>query len=296
MPKQYTSLSEYYKTTYGEKVYKLAIDGGFTCPNRDGTLDTRGCIFCSEGGSGDFASSREYNIVAQIQDAKKCLTSKTNAQKFIVYFQAFTNTYDTADRLEKLYMSALIDDSIVGISIATRADCLGQKVLDVLERLNQLTDVYVEIGLQTIHDVSAQFIRRGYNLSVYDEAVDALVQRQIRVVSHLILGLPGETVANIKASVDYVCSKPIHGIKLQLLHVLKGTDLATLYAQNPFHIFELDEYVELIVDLLHQIPKTIVIHRLTGDGPKELLIAPKWSRHKRQVLNAITKELNKELL
>lgn len=287
----YTSLSEFYKEIYGEKVYKLSVDAGFTCPNRDGSKGTKGCIFCSEGGSGDFTPERTKSIPQQINVAKSLIQSKTKASKFIVYFQAFTNTYGPPDFLRQVYQSALIDDSIVGISIGTRPDCLTPDVLQVLQELNSKTDVYVELGLQSIHPNTAELIQRGYPLKTYDQAVNHLNAIGVQVVTHLILGLPGETKEDMIASLDYVVSGPIQGIKLHLLHVLKNTPLETLFKEKPFHIMTLDEYTDLIVDLISRVPKHIVIHRMTGDGPKSLLIAPLWSGNKRLVLNTLNKAL-----
>ncbi len=283
----YYSLSEHMKETYGEKVYKLAVDGGFTCPNRDGTLDTRGCIFCSASGSGDHASDRSLDIREQIRQAKALIRSKTAANRFVVYFQAFTNTYGDVADLKRLYTSALVDDSIVGISIATRPDCLSDEIINMLKELNRSTDITVELGLQTIHAGTATFIRRHYPLDVYDNCVDRLHEAGLPVVTHVILGLPGETKGDMLSTVRYAASRPIQGIKLQLLHVLRDTDLHEYYRKQPFHILTEDEYVDIVIECLENIPSDVVIHRLTGDGPRDLLVAPLWSRNKRHVLNSI---------
>lgn len=292
--KPFYSLSDFYKEQYGEKVYKLAIDGGFTCPNRDGTIHSDGCIFCSASGSGDFASSRDFDMSEQVLAAKERLRSKTNASKFIVYFQAFTNTYDSVDHLRSIYESSLVDDNIVGISIGTRPDCLSHEIIELLRDLNSRTDIYIELGLQSIHKKSEQLIRRGYPLKTYDEAVSKLNKAGIPVITHIILGLPNETIQDMKNTVAYVCSTGVQGIKLQLLHILTDTDLYKLYHEQPFNIFTETDYVNLVVELIESIDPSIVIHRITGDGPRDILFEPRWSLNKRHVLNAISKRF-KEL-
>jgi len=292
--KPFYSLSDFYKERYGEKVYKIAIDGGFTCPNRDGTIHSSGCIFCSGSGSGDFASKRNLDISSKVAAGKLLLQNKTKASKFIVYFQAFTNTYDSVENLREIYESALIDDSIVGISIGTRPDCLSTVIIELLKELNTKTDIYVELGLQSIHVKSESLIRRGYPLTTYDQSLTMLNQAGIPVITHIILGLPNESIEDMKKTVDYVCTSSIQGIKLQLLHILTDTDLYTLYQKKPFNIFTEEDYVNLVVDLIASIKPSIVIHRITGDGPKGLLHEPKWSLNKRHVLNAISKRF-KEL-
>lgn len=286
----YTSLNSYLKERFGCKVYKLAIDGGFTCPNRDGTLDTRGCIFCSKGGSGEFAGSRKLSITEQIEQGKHLVEKKIKDGKYIAYFQAFTNTYAPLDELQEKYYQALNHPEIVALSIATRPDCLGDDVLNLLDEINKIKPVFVELGLQTIHEKTAEYIRRGYPLSVYDEAVEKLHGIGINVVTHLIIGLPGETTEDILESVSYVCEKT-DGIKLQLLHILKGTDLEKEYNAGKISVLSLDEYAEIIKRCVNIIPKNVVIHRLTGDGAKKDLIAPLWSADKKNVLNTINKKL-----
>lgn len=288
---RYTSLNAYLKERFGCKVYKLAIDGGFTCPNRDGTLDTRGCIFCSKGGSGDFAESRDLSITEQIENAKKRVSKKITDGKYIAYFQAFTNTYAPVDRLRKIYTEAINHPDIVAISIGTRPDCLGDDVLELLAELNKIKPIFVELGLQTIHEDTAKYIRRGYELSVYDKAVDDLHKIGINVVTHIIIGLPNESKNDILQTVEYVC-KYTDGIKLQLLHILKNTDLATEYEKGNVKVLTLDEYVDIIEECVSIIPKNVVIHRLTGDGAKKNLIAPLWSADKKNVLNTINKRLH----
>ena len=286
----YTTLNAYLQERFGCKVYKLSLDGGFTCPNRDGTLDTRGCIFCSAGGSGEFAADRNRSITEQIADAKARVAAKVKDGKYIAYFQAFTNTYAPVEVLKETYEEALACPDIVALSAATRPDCLGEEVLALLAEINRQKPVFTELGLQTIHPASAAYIRRGYPLSVYDEAVENLHRIGVNVVTHVILGLPTETTADMLATVDYVCGKT-DGIKLQLLHVLEGTDLAEEYRNGRVPVMSLEEYVDLIVQCVAHIPPQVVIHRLTGDGAKKDLIAPLWSADKKRVLNAINKAL-----
>lgn len=289
--KRYYSLDRYLKQTFGEKIYKISLDGGFTCPNRDGTLGTRGCIFCSEGGSGDFASDSSLSVTEQIEDGIRLVEGKSKARKFIAYFQAFTNTYAPAEKLNQIYREALSHEKIIGLSIGTRPDCLPPDVLNLLAELNKIKPVFVELGLQTIHEDTAQRIRRGYPLSCFDQAVDKLHEKGINIVVHLILGLPGELEEKMLESVRYLNSLPVDGVKLSLLHVLNKTDLGTLYEKNPFPIYELDDYVSLVIRCIEELREDIVIHRLTGDGPRDLLIAPRWTLQKRKVLNEITRRM-----
>lgn len=289
---EHTTLNSYLKERFGCKVYKLAIDGGFTCPNRDGTIDTRGCIFCSKGGSGDFAEDRNLSITQQIENAKARVEKKIKNGKYIAYFQAFTNTYAPVERLRALYTEAIKHPDIVAISIGTRPDCLPNEVLDLLNELNQIKPIFVELGLQTIHKESAKYIRRGYPLDIYDKAVDELHRIGINVVTHIILGLPNETEADMVETVKYVSEKT-DGIKLQLLHILKGTDLAENYQNGEFDVLTLEEYTQIIKKCVKIIPKDVVIHRLTGDGAKKDLIAPLWSADKKNVLNTINKAISK---
>lgn len=301
---QYYSLNQYLQDTFGCKVYKIAVNGGFTCPNRDGKINTRGCIFCSAGGSGEFAGNPAKSITEQIEDGKKLVASKIKDGKYIAYFQAYTNTYAPVEKLRALFTEAIEHPDIVALSVATRPDCLPADVLELLSELNRIKLVWVELGLQTIHEKTAEYIRRGYPLEVYDAAVKELRARGLEVITHVILGLPGETQRDMEATVDYVCQTGASGIKLQLLHILKGTDLEKEYlAQNlrqqaenkyPIHIMEEDEYIHLIGDLLKRIPKNIVIHRLTGDGDKKLLVAPLWSADKKHVLNHMHAYLENE--
>ena len=294
------TVNQYLKEKYGQKIYKIAIDGGFTCPNRDGRLDTRGCIFCSAGGSGEFAEDRSLSVTEQIEKGKRRVESKMPADqiskgnKYIAYFQAFTNTYAPVERLKSLYMEAVEHPDIVAISIGTRPDCLPEDVLNLLEEINRIKPVWVELGLQTIHEKSAEYIRRGYPLSVYDEAVKELKKRNIEIITHVILGLPGESGEDMLETVRYVGESRVQGIKLQLLHVLKGTDLEKDYRDGLFRCMTMEEYIDLISDCLDILPDDIIIHRMTGDGPKRILIAPEWSGDKKRVLNELYKRIYKK--
>lgn len=288
---EYLSFNKYLKDKFGQKVYKISLDGGFTCPNRDGKTGTRGCIFCSKGGSGDFAESRKMSITEQIESGKKKVEKKIKSCKYIAYFQAFTNTYAPVEILRQKYEEAINHPDIVALSIATRPDCLGDDVLRLLDEMNKIKPVFVELGLQTIHQKSAKYIRRGYDLSVYDKAVRDLKKIGVNIVVHVILGLPNESENDMLETVKYVCESGANGIKLQLLHVIDGTDLAKDYEKGFFKTLEFDKYVNLIVKCVKIIPKDIVIHRLTGDGAKKDLIAPLWSADKKRVLNAINKAL-----
>lgn len=309
--KYFYSLNQYYRERFGGKVYKLSLNGGMTCPNRDGKLGSRGCIFCSEGGSGDFAGTdmifsdvhNRYipNISMQLAYAKELVLAKLNPSDFagyIAYFQAYTNTYADVSYLEQLFSQVLVQNDILGLSVGTRPDCLEQPKIDLLARLNSSKPVYVELGLQTIHERTAQFIRRGYGLAVFEDTVTHLKAAGLPVIVHVILGLPGESHEDMLATCDYLASLGIDGIKLQLLHILRGTDLADWYETHAgkhdmaaeYHIMSLDEYASLVVSIIERLPSDMVIHRITGDGPKRLLIAPKWSADKKNVLNTIMKE------
>ena len=287
----YYSLNEYLQKTFGEKVYKLSIDGGMTCPNRDGNCGDRGCIFCSGGGSGEFAASASLTVPEQLEQAKNRISAKTGCKKFIAYFQPFTNTYAPVEYLRKIFYEAITPDEIVALSIATRPDCLGDDVLSLLDELNRIKPVWVELGLQTVHSRTAEYIRRGYALPVYDEAARRLRCLGIQVITHIILGLPGESREEMLQSVRYAGERS-DGIKLQLLHVLKNTDLLSDWEQGRFKTLSLEEYVDILCDCIEALPKNVVIHRLTGDGDKKLLVAPVWSADKKRVLNTIKKALN----
>ena len=289
--KRYHSLDRELKDTFGEKVYKITLNGGMTCPNRDGRAGTGGCIFCSAQGSGDFAGDAALSVTEQLRQGKADLQKKRPIRSYIAYFQAFTNTYAPVDYLERIFTEAIQDPDVKILSIATRPDCLGPDVLALLARLNRIKPVWVELGLQTVHPETAELIRRGYPLEVFDRAVENLRSIGITVIVHVILFLPGETEEMMLQTLDYLNRSDIQGIKLQLLHILKGTDLAELYESEPFHVPDMDEYIRLLGRCICALRPDIVIHRLTGDGPKDLLIAPLWTGAKRTVLNNIHRYL-----
>lgn len=285
----YNDLNTYLKNTFGCKVYKLALSGGMTCPVRDGKIHSKGCIFCSADGSGTFCEKDPSDIYAQIERAKQRVAGKVKSGKYIAYFQDFTNTYADVNYLEKIFNNAILHPDIVALSIATRPDCLPYEILELLSRLNKIKPVWVELGLQTIHETTAKYIRRGYELHVFDKAVKDLKEIGIEVIVHIILGLPFETKEMMLQTVDYVGKSGVNGIKLQLLHVLKNTDLETEYLSGNFETLTLEQYTDILMDCIRILPKDIVIHRLTGDGAKRDLIAPLWSADKKTVLNTINK-------
>ena len=285
--KPYHSLDYMLRERFGEKVYKVTLNGGMSCPNRDGKLGTRGCIFCSAGGSGDFAADSSLSITEQIDRQISILSAKRPLHKYIAYFQAFTNTYAPVEYLEKIFTEALAHPGIAALSIGTRPDCLGKDVVALLSRLNRQKPVWVELGLQTIHEKTAAYIRRGYPLSCFEDAVRRLRSEDIEVIVHTILGLPGESTQDILNTMKYLNHQDIQGIKLQLLHVLRGTDLASDYEKGLFRTYERDEYISLVISCLEHLRPDMVIHRITGDGPKDLLIAPLWASRKREVLNLL---------
>lgn len=296
--KPYHSLDYEMKRRFGTKVYKIALEGGMTCPNRDGTIGTGGCIFCSAGGSGDFAvplqgaaGMTEESVHRQIDLAISRISRKMGSSPgaYIAYFQSYTNTYAPVSYLRQLFTAAILHPEIRVLSIATRPDCLPEQVLDLLEELNQIKPVWIELGLQTIHPDTARLIRRGYELDCFTDAKNRLRRRGLEVIVHVILGLPGEDRTQMLETVSWLGSNDIQGIKLQLLHILKGTDLALLYEQTPFPVMSMEEYLDLVIDCVSLLPPEIVIHRITGDGPKNLLIAPLWSANKRLVLNTLTR-------
>ena len=289
--KPYHSLDYMLRETFGEKVYKVTLNGGMSCPNRDGKLGSRGCIFCSAGGSGDFAADAALSVTEQIDRQIAVLSAKRPIHKYIAYFQAYTNTYAPVDYLRRIFTEAIEHPSVVALSIGTRPDCLGEEVLELLDELNQIKPVWVELGLQTIHERTAAYIRRGYPLSVFETAVRELRARKIEVIVHTILGLPGESEEDILETMRYLNGQDIQGIKLQLLHVLKGTDLAEDYLDGKFHVYEREEYLNLLIECLEQLDPSIVIHRMTGDGPEKLLLAPLWASRKREVLNLLHHEM-----
>lgn len=293
--KPYYSLDAYCKNTYHEKLYKIALNAGLTCPNRDGTLDTRGCIFCSGEGSGDFSKriTAESDFSKIIEYSLSQIHNKKTGNRYIAYFQSFTNTYGPVKYLERIYRLALEHPDVAGISIATRPDCLSEEILQLLSALpKEYPDkfIWVELGLQSIHGKTAQFIRRGYSLSCFEQAVSDLTDIGIPAIVHIILGLPGESVSQQLETISYLNTLPIQGIKLQLLHLLKDTDLGILYEQEPerYHSYEsMEEYLAVLISCLEHLRPDIVIHRLTGDAPKDLLLSPEWSLHKRTVLNTL---------
>ncbi len=291
----YISLNEYLRNKFGCKVYKLALSAVTTCPNRDGTVGFGGCVFCGEEGSGSFASPVTMSIATQIELAKQKIKNKTNSNKYIAYFQSFTNTYAPIDYLEKVFFEAISHPEVVVLSIATRPDCLPQEVLNLLEKLNKIKPVWVELGLQTIHEETAKYIRRGYPLSVYDNAVKNLKAIGVKVVTHMIIGLPFETVEMMTETAKYIGESKSDGIKLQLLHILRGTDLEKEYLQGKFQALTMEEYTEILKKCLAVLPPDIIVHRITGDGDKKKLIAPLWSGDKKKVLNYINHELSKQI-
>ena len=281
------TLNQYLQDRYHKKIYKIAINSGFTCPNRDGTLSEKGCIFCSGSGSGDFAGSPALSVTEQIAAGKERIRAKLPEVNygFIAYFQAFTNTYAPVETLRRLYAEAIENSEVEILSIATRPDCLGEDVLDLLCEINRIKPVWVELGLQTIHERTAEYIRRCYPLPVYDEAVNNLRARGIETIVHVILGLPGETKEEMLQTVRYVGESGVQGIKLQLLHVLRGTDLEKDYLAGKFCCLTFDEYYEIVKEALEILPEDIVIHRMTGDGDKRILVAPEWSKDKKRVMD-----------
>ena len=287
----YISLNEYLKNQFGNKVYKLALSATTTCPNRDGTLGKGGCIFCGEEGSGSFAASVTMSVTEQIETAKTRIKSKTNANKFIAYFQSFTSTYAPIDYLERIFFEAISHPEVVVLSVATRPDCLPPEVLDLLARLNRIKPVWVELGLQTIHSETAKYIRRKYPLSCYDTAVRNLNKIGVNVITHMIIGLPYESEKMIVETAEYIGKSGVGGIKLQLLHVLKGTDLEKEYLKGKFRCLTLEEYTAILKKCLSVLPDGMVVHRITGDGDKKKLVAPLWSGDKKKVLNYINNEL-----
>jgi len=291
--KRYHTFNEHLRNRFGEKVFKVSLDAGFTCPNRDGTLGRSGCVYCSERGSGDFAGDQKLSLHDQFIQVAERMKKKWPNAKYLAYFQAYTNTYASVERLREVYEEALAEENVIGLSISTRPDCLPVDVQDYLEELNQRTYLWVELGLQSSHDQTMEWIRRGHDYNQFLKGLNQLRSKGIRVCVHIILGLPGESRAEMMETAQAVACLPIQGIKLHLLHVLKGTPLATIYRQQPFELMTKENYVSLVVDILEVLPPEMVIHRLTGDGPPEDLIGPLWSRKKWEVLNAIDAELER---
>jgi uncharacterized protein len=289
--KRYNSLNYFLREKFGEKVFKISLDGGFSCPNRDGKISSGGCLFCSESGSGDYAGDRELSITKQFNDVKEMMAHKWKSGKYIAYFQAYTNTYAPIDYLKSKYEEALNQDGVVAIAIATRPDCLDNDVLDLLEEINSRFYLWIELGLQTSNDVTAKKINRGYKLEVFEQAMKNLKERNIDVVVHDILGLPGETKEDMLKTIDYIAHSGARGVKFHLLHLMKQTPMVKLYEKGELEFLSQEDYIELITKGIAMIPKEMVVHRLTGDAPRELLIGPMWSLKKWEVLNSIDKAL-----
>lgn len=293
--KPYHSLDYEMKQRFGEKVYKISLESGLTCPNRDGTLGYKGCIFCSGDGSGDFAAPLSESVTQQINSGICGISGRKHVgNKFIAYFQSFTNTYAPPEKLRPMYQEAIRHPNVVMLSIATRPDCLPDEIIELLKECNSEKPVMVELGLQTIHEAAARLIRRGYSLNVYDTAVEHLHAAGLEVVTHVIAGLPHETKEDFLQTISHVSRCHSDGIKIQLLHILKGTDLADLYKQGVFKALTMPEYLEMVIQAIAVLPEEMVIHRLTGDGPKSLLLAPAWSSQKRQVLNELHRQLKRQ--
>lgn len=290
--KNYYNLNSFLRKKFGQKVFKISLDGGFSCPNRDGTISDLGCLFCSERGSGDFAGDRKNSITEQFQDMKRMMNKKWKNGKYIAYFQAYTNTYADVDTLRALYDEALEQDDVVALAIATRPDCLSEEVMGLLQEYNKKTYLWIELGLQTINDTTAGIINRGYKLKVFEDSLDKLRERGIDVVVHTIFGLPGEGEQDMLNTIDYVAHKDIQGIKIHLLHLMKNTPLVNLYESGKLTFLGQQEYTDIICEAITRLPKEIVIHRLTGDAPRDLLIGPQWSLKKWEVLNEIDDKLS----
>lgn len=288
-------LSDILKQQYGEKIFKICLTSGCTCPNRDGKISLGGCSFCSEGGSGEFASA-PGDIDTQIEEAKERIRNKTSASRYIAYFQSFTNTYGDVEALEKLYERVIRREDIAILSIGTRPDCLGEDVLEMLRRLNEIKPVWIELGLQTMHDETAQRVNRGYPLAVFEDALNRLKSLGIQVIVHVIFGLPGETKEDMLQTIRYLAtlSPGPDGIKLQMLNILRGTELGRQYEENPFPLLSLEEYTDIAAESISILPEEMVIHRMTGDGPGNILIAPDWVRNKKKVLNTISRKLKEK--
>lgn len=291
--KSFNNIDYYLKEKFGEKIFKVSLDGGFTCPNRDGTLSYKGCIFCSESGSGEFTGNRENSITNQINEQIKFLEKGVD-KKYIAYFQNFTGTYGNIDYLRSVYEEAIKHPNIVGLAIATRADCLSEEVLGLLSEFNEKTHLWIEIGLQTVNDKTAEIINRGYKTEIFTEKMKELNKRNIKVVTHVIIGLPNENKNDVFSTIDYINEQKTWGIKLHLLYILKNTGLFEYYKSNPFEIMKKEEYISLVTEIISRLDKKIVIHRLTGDAPWKDLYEPKWSTDKRGILNGINKFLKEK--
>ena len=286
---RYLSANEYYRSLFGQKVYRIALDAGCTCPNRDGTFGTGGCIFCSGSGSGEFAADRSLSISDQIREAKEKVAAKVGSGKYIAYFQNFTNTYGDEEALLQKYEEAILDPEVVGLSIATRPDAISERMYEILADLSQKTHLWIELGLQTIHEETAKWMRRGYALPVFDEAVMRLskIVGNLEVIVHVIFDLPGETEEMMLSTIDHICALPVHGIKIANLNILKGTDLGKEYEEKPFPLLDMEQYIELLGKAIEHLRPDIVVYRMSGDGAKKALIAPMWVSNKRLVRNSI---------
>lgn len=289
--KRYHSLNYFLRGKFGEKVFKISLDGGFSCPNRDGTISSGGCLFCSERGSGDFAGDRDFSISKQFDDIKKMMAKKWKHGKYIAYFQAYTNTYAPIEVLRAKYEEALKQDDVVALAIATRPDCLDEDVLDLLEEINKRFYVWIELGLQTCNEESARKINRGYKLEVFEDAIEKLKKRNIDFVVHSIFGLPGEDKEDMIKTVDYIAHSGAKGVKFHLLHLIENTPLVKLYERGKLEFLTQEDYIDLLCKSVEMLPEDMVIHRLTGDAPRDLLIGPMWSLKKWEVLNAIDKAM-----
>lgn len=289
--KRFHNLNYFLRNKFGEKVFKISLDGGFSCPNRDGTISKGGCLFCSERGSGDFAGDRDFSISRQFNDIKTMMSKKWKSGKYIAYFQAYTNTYAPIDVLKQKYEEALKQEGVVALAIATRPDCLGDEVLDLLEEINKKFYVWVELGLQTCNDETARKINRGYKLEVFEDAIKRLKERNIDFVVHSIFGLPGETKEDMLKTVEYIAHSGAQGVKFHLLHLMKGTPLVKLYERGELEFLEEEDYIDLLCKSVEMLPQEMVIHRLTGDAPRDLLIGPMWSLKKWEILNAIDRTM-----
>lgn len=283
----YYSASEYYTSIFGEKVYRIALDAGCTCPNRDGTKGRGGCIFCSGSGSGEFAADRNLPVIQQLAEAKTRVGSKCKSHKYIAYFQNFSNTYGDEEVLQRKYLEAVSDPEVVGLAIATRPDCISEKMISILTEISRSTKLWIELGLQSIHEETARWMNRGYGLDVFENMVRQLSERKIDVIVHVIMDLPGETRTQMMETIDYCASLPIHGIKIANLNVLSETRLYEQYLREPFALMEMDEYITFLGEVIEHLPKNMVIYRLTGDGDKKHLVAPLWVSDKRKVRNRI---------
>ena len=292
--KRYRSLNVYLRQRHGQKVGKLSLNAGLNCPNRDGAVSFGGCVFCGEDGSGTFAGPHNLSIASQIEHQKHMQNRKWNVDAFVAYFQSYSNTYAEVSKLRTLYNEAINVPQVCALGIATRPDCLSDDVLDLLESYNAQTHLWVELGLQTIHEKTAQWINRGYTLDVFQKAVHRLKSKGIEVVVHIILGLPGETEQDMLKTASYLARLGVDGIKIHLLHVVEGTKLARQFQESPLPILSQDAYTTLVVKVLERLPERVVIHRLTGDGAKDTLVAPRWPLHKRAVLNEIDKKLREQ--